>query len=107
MKISVGNAVFKLEPQQIVTLRGARGVRLRGETGLLWVTQEGSMRDDFLRPGSELSVQSDGAVLIEAMCPSSLTLSEAAVVQAASVRARPASPPGNVRRIRVPAVTGT
>ncbi|MGH8629827.1 MAG: DUF2917 domain-containing protein, partial [Burkholderiales bacterium] len=42
--------------------------------GLLWVTQEGFARDDFLGPGVSVAVETAGAVLIEALCVSSATV---------------------------------
>jgi hypothetical protein len=74
MKLSIERATMELERLQILKLRGARGVRLLCQAGSLWVTQEGVARDDFLVPGTEQEVETDGIVVIEAMMPSSLAI---------------------------------
>jgi hypothetical protein len=79
--MKLDKATLDLDRRQILKLGGARGVRLTCREGLLWVTQEGLVRDDFLPPGSSVEVQTDGTVLIEALCPSSAAM---------DVEARPA-----------------
>lgn len=69
--MKLNRATLDLDRRQIVKLGGARGVRLTCKEGLLWVTQEGLARDDFLTPGRSIEVQTDGAVLIEALSASS------------------------------------
>lgn len=72
--MKLNRATLDLDRRQIVKLGGARGVRLTCKEGLLWVTQEGLARDDFLTPGRSIEVQTDGAVLIEALSASSAAM---------------------------------
>jgi hypothetical protein len=82
MKMDVERATMELDRLQILKLRGARGVRLLCQSGSLWVTQEGVARDDFLVPGTEQEVETDGVVVVEAMMPSSLAIDSRARPQA-------------------------
>jgi len=76
MKMDLNKAALDLDRLQIVRLRGAKGVRLTCRRGMLWVTQEGIRRDDFLAPGCGVTVETDGMVLIEALSASSAFLDE-------------------------------
>lgn len=86
MKLSVDNATITLQAAQCLRLTGARGVRLTCRAGLLWITQEGLLRDDFLAPGNGIEVVTGGLVLVEAM-------SESALEVARDARGAPASEP--------------
>lgn len=90
MKMNLSEATLDLDRLQIVKLHGARGVRLICRTGMLWVTQEGILRDDFLAPNCGVTIETDGIVLIEALSASSANLArsrEATAVSAAVERA--------------------
>jgi hypothetical protein len=76
MRLSLSKATLNLDRLQIVSLRGARGTRLTCGKGMLWVTQEGIARDDFLAAGCGVAVETDGTVLIEALSASSATLEQ-------------------------------
>lgn len=83
---------MELERAQIMKLHGAKGARVTCRQGSLWVTQEGVARDDFLVPGISLEIEADGAVVIEAMMASSVTLDSAGMPErvAAGLEARAA-----------------
>jgi len=44
-----------------------RAVRIRCVTGLLWVTQEGDIRDIILKPGDEFTITRRGVALISSL----------------------------------------
>jgi len=67
MKVEIENAAIELDPAQSLRLKGAAGVRIVCRSGIVWVTQEGVLRDDFLRPGEALTLRSRGVTLAQAM----------------------------------------
>lgn len=77
MNMNLNKAMLDLDRLQIVKLHGARGVRLTCRMGMLWVTQEGILRDDFLAPKCGMTIETDGTVLIEALSASSASLERA------------------------------
>ncbi len=72
MRVDLNKAMLGLHRLQIVKLQGARGARVTCREGTLWVTQEGFRRDDFLAPGCAITVETGGAVLIEALTESAV-----------------------------------
>jgi hypothetical protein len=74
MKVDLDEATLSLDRLNIVKLRGAKGACVTCRAGVLWITQEGVPRDDLLPPGSSVRLETDGVVLIEALCASSATL---------------------------------
>jgi hypothetical protein len=67
MKVEIENAAIELDPAQLLRLKGASGVRIVCRSGTVWVTQEGVLRDDFLRPGETLTLRSRGVTLAQAV----------------------------------------
>jgi hypothetical protein len=67
MKVEIENAAIELEPEQSLRLKGAADVRIVCRGGTVWVTQEGVLRDDFLRPGDALTLRSHGVTLVQAI----------------------------------------
>ena len=67
MKTALRNSVLELPLAQILRLRGAAGNTISCESGTLWVTQEGRLRDDFLSVGQSLCIASAGTTLVEAV----------------------------------------
>ncbi|HEV8644541.1 MAG TPA: DUF2917 domain-containing protein [Burkholderiales bacterium] len=67
MKVEIENAAIELEPAQLLRLKSAAGVRIVCRSGTVWVTQEGVLRDDFLRPGKALTLRSRGVTLAQAV----------------------------------------
>lgn len=78
MQFNTERATLYLEPRDLLRLRGARGLRIACHAGMLWLTQEGVARDDFLGPGAARVVETRGTVLIEAMAASRASLDTAA-----------------------------
>ena len=67
MKPDFQDCVLELLPAQILRLRAAAGVTISCDHGILWVTQEGRARDDFLSAGESLCIGSTGLTLVEAV----------------------------------------
>jgi len=67
MKVETENAAIELGPTQSLRLKGAAGVQIVCRSGTVWVTQEGVLRDDFLRSGEALTLRSRGVTLAQAM----------------------------------------
>jgi hypothetical protein len=57
--------VIDLLPQQILRLREHAGTTLICDSGRVWVTQEGELRDDFLSAGESLCIVSPGLILAQ------------------------------------------
>ena len=74
MKVEIENAAIELDPAQSLRLKGAAGVRIVCRSGTVWVTQEGVLRDDFLRPGEALTLRSRGVTLVQAMGRASISI---------------------------------
>jgi len=67
MNVKIENATIELDTAQLLRLKGAAGARIVCRSGTVWVTQEGVLRDDFLRPGESLTLQSRGVTLAQAV----------------------------------------
>lgn len=68
MKVDIlDGTTIDLAGSQVLRLHGAGGTTISCEAGVLWVTQEGLVRDDFLCAGQSLRVESAGATVIEAV----------------------------------------
>lgn len=79
MKLTVNEATMRLQADQLLKLKGARGSRVFCHEGLVWLTQEGMTRDDFLSSGASMEIATQGLVLIEALGDSTLTLASGKV----------------------------
>ena len=66
MSSGLRHRVIDLLPQQMLRLRGQAGTTLVCQSGTLWITQEGVLRDDFLSAGEALCVESTGLILAQA-----------------------------------------
>lgn len=55
-----------------------KGLRLTCRAGRCWLTQAGDSRDIILDPGDEFAAITNGRLIITAVAPSRLTLSERA-----------------------------
>ncbi len=67
MKPDSHDCVLDLQPAQVLRLHAAAGVTISCNGGIVWVTQEGRARDDFLSAGKSLCIASDGVTLVEAI----------------------------------------
>jgi hypothetical protein len=67
VKPDTKNSVLDLLPAQLLRLHAAVGVTISCDGGILWVTQEGRARDDFLSADESLCIVCGGVTLVEAI----------------------------------------
>jgi hypothetical protein len=72
--IQLTGATLDLQASGVLTLTGAQGLRIRCESGSLWVTLEGDPTDHWLQPRQCLTIRSPGRVVIEASQASGVRL---------------------------------
>ena len=58
--------VLRLNNNDFLRLRGARGVAIEVVDGRVWITEDGFRADSFLAAGGRYLVGSDGLVLVGA-----------------------------------------
>jgi len=63
--IHLNESKLGLRKSAVLTLRGAAGLSIRCESGLLWATMESDASDHWLRRGQCLAIRSQGRVVIE------------------------------------------
>ena len=56
--------ILKLNRNDFLRLRGARGVAIEVLTGRVWITEDGRAADSFLGPGRRYRVSGEGLVLV-------------------------------------------
>ena len=59
-----GAMILRLNRNDFVRLRRARGVAIEVLTGRVWITEDGRHADSFLGPGRRYRVGGEGLVLI-------------------------------------------
>jgi len=57
--------IVRLNRNDLLRLRAARGVGIQVVTGRVWITEDGSAVDNFLEPGGTYRVSGNGLVLVE------------------------------------------
>lgn len=67
MKIDIQDGVFDLQLEQILKMDAAGGTVVHCVAGLLWITQEGRSKDDFVRAGQSFAIEAAGVTVVEAM----------------------------------------
>ena len=72
--IQLTGTTLDLEASGVLTLTRAQGLRIRCESGSLWVTLEGDSVDHWLQPRQCLTIRSPGRVVIEASQASGVRL---------------------------------
>jgi uncharacterized protein (AIM24 family) len=56
-----------LRPNRMLRLRDGRNLVVGVDTGTVWLTQDGDVRDIILRAGDSFRVDRDGTVLLQAL----------------------------------------
>jgi len=56
-----------ITPKTLGRIENGRGMRLRVETGSVWITQDGSKEDVCLKAGESYRIERDGLTLISAL----------------------------------------
>lgn len=85
MKIDLSAWSLRLPADAALRLSAARGVKVRGVEGRVWLTEEGSLDDVFLCGGDAHEIAGNGRVVIQADRDAVLVLEAAA---AGSLRVR-------------------
>ena len=69
MRLAFARSVLTLELArgETLSLDDARGVRITGRSGIIWVTQERRPADDFVSAGTSLVVSEAGRTVVEAL----------------------------------------
>jgi hypothetical protein len=65
-----------LSAGQVLTLDDARGVRIRSRAGTVWITQEGSARDDIVGPGDAIVVARNGRTVVQALQSARISIAD-------------------------------
>lgn len=78
MRIDLSAWSLRLPVNAALRLSAARGVKVRGIEGRVWLTEEGSLADVFLCQGDAHVIASDGRVVIQADRDAVLVLEAAA-----------------------------
>lgn len=77
MRLLLGQSKLALERDQLMSLRGGKGVRVACLTGALWITQEQDKKDVILEPGQSLIIDHSGLTVIMALGSATLRVCEA------------------------------
>jgi hypothetical protein len=86
MNLKSDRAELRLESRQILRLRDASGTRVQCLKGALWITQDRDPEDHFIGAGDALTLDRPGLVLIHAIEPAGLVLTEPAPRPSLSTR---------------------
>jgi hypothetical protein len=91
MQIEFGRSTLSLARDGLLALRDAQGTQILCHEGVIWVTQEGDIRDIIIGPGDALTVRAPGLTVVTAVQPSTLTLVERTQAGAATADRRKAA----------------
>ena len=76
MQIETNRSAVKLARDGLIAIRDSVGTRIFCQSGRLWVTQEGQIKDAVLGPGDMLTIGNRGLTLITALQASDVALLE-------------------------------
>ena len=74
MNIELHSSTVTLPPTSVIAVQDGAGTRIRCLSGVLWVTQEGELKDSIVRAGDMLTLHKPGRTVISALELASLTL---------------------------------
>jgi hypothetical protein len=74
MHIELNSSTITLAPASVLAVQDGAGTRIRCLSGVLWVTQEGELKDSIVRAGDTLILHKPGRTVISALDAASLTL---------------------------------
>ena len=89
MKIDLSDSSLRLPAGAVLRLSRARGVKVLGLEGRVWLTEEGSPHDVFLCSGDTHLIGCDGRVVIQADQDAALVLESTAGCALPAARLRP------------------
>jgi hypothetical protein len=76
MNIETRNSRLFVPERGLIAIRGGIGTRVVCHAGTFWVTQEGRNKDDILKAGEELVIQSCGHTIVTSLSDGEITLVE-------------------------------
>jgi hypothetical protein len=76
MNIDIRNSRLQVREHGLVAIHGGIGTRVVCHAGTFWVTQEGRNKDDILKAGEELVIQSCGHTIVTSLTDGEITLIE-------------------------------
>ena len=76
MQIHGSSAIINLQPEECLRIESGTGVQVDCVTGMLWITREGDLLDDFLADGQSVQLRSRGLTIITALRPSYLRVQD-------------------------------
>lgn len=88
MDATLQNARLALPKEGLLALRDGQNTRITCQEGTLWVTQEGTIKDEVLEAGQSLVIQYPGLTLVTALVPAVISLADEARSTAYAGRAR-------------------
>ena len=74
MQIELNSSTLNLSPAGVIAVQDGAGTRVLCLSGILWVTQEGELKDSIVRPGDVLTLRKPGRTVISALEAASMTL---------------------------------
>jgi Protein of unknown function (DUF2917) len=77
MQVELNSSTVTLPPTGVISVQDGAGTRIRCLSGVLWVTQEGELKDSIVRAGDMLTLHKPGRTVISALEQASLTLTGA------------------------------
>ncbi len=76
MQIDIARSTLTLAPAGLITVQDGIGTRIVVRSGVLWITQEGDVKDTIASAGDMLTIRKPGRTVITALESSSLNLFE-------------------------------
>ena len=76
MQMQTSRSAVNLVRDGLIAIRDSAGTRVFCQSGKLWVTQEGQIKDAVLGPGEMLTIGNRGLTLITALQASAVALLE-------------------------------
>ena len=87
MNIELNQDGLCLKRNQVVIVRGGIGRSIVCDSGTVWVTQDGDVRDIILRAGESFTIDRNGPALVQAFESGSISITRPAPQSRAIVRA--------------------
>ena len=76
MKIEFSSSGVLLAKDQTLNLPNAAGVRVASQSGTVWITQDGDLRDIVLAPGQSVVLERSTPTLVQAFEPALITIAD-------------------------------
>ncbi len=76
MKIEFSSSGVLLAKDQTLNLPNAAGVRVASQSGTVWITQDGDLRDIVLAPGQSVVLERSTPTIVQAIEPALITIAD-------------------------------